>query len=116
MYKFTEQCTIWLQMESLIKCASSLGYEFNGRSFYKFKYYETIGKKHYFLSFMDMQIIHNTGLYDSAYLYVQTYIPATYRDDIKRISKDSKLVETSHLQYNKKLKCFQTTKNMIKFI
>ena len=114
-------------MESVIKCAKSLGYEFNGRAFYTRKrlftnVYDNFNKrivcppKTYFLSFMDMQIIHNTGLYDSAYLYVQTYIPATYRDDVKRISKDSKLVETSHLQYNKKLKCFQTTKNMVRFV
>ena len=116
MYKFTEQCTIWLQMESLIKCAKGLGYEFNGRAFWTIKDIGLKDKRKYFLSFMDMQIIHNTGLYDSAYLYVQTYIPATYRDDVKRISKDSKLVETSHLQYNKKLKCFQTTKNMVRFV
>ena len=116
MYKFTEQCTIWLQMESVIKCASSLGYEFNGRSFYKFKYYETIGKKHYFLSFMDMQIIHNTSRYDNSYLYPQTWIPTTHKDDTVLINNCSKIVEESYLQYNKKIKCFQTTKNMVRFV
>ena len=115
MYEFTEQCTIWLQMESVIKCAEGLGYEFNGRAFYKFKYYETIGKKHYFLSFMDMQIIHNTSMYDSSFLYVQTCIPTSYRGDIVRISNSSKLVETSYLQHSKKIKGFQTTKNMVRF-
>ena len=114
-------------MESVIKCAKSLGYEFNGRAFYTRKRlftntYDTINKrivcppKTYFLSFNDMQVIHNTSMYDSSFLYVQTCIPTSYRDDIVRISNSSKLVETSYLQYNKKLKCFQTTKMMVKFV
>ena len=49
MYKFTEQCTIWLQMESLIKCAKGLGYEFNGRAFWTIKDIGLKDKRKYFL-------------------------------------------------------------------
>ena len=107
MYKFTEQCTIWLQMESLIKCAKGLGYEFNGRAFWTIKDIGLKDKRKYFLSFMDMQIIHNTSTYDSTTLPLQPKLV---------VPLGSKIVEESYLQYNKKLKCFQTTKNMVRFV
>lgn len=127
MYKFTEQDTIWLQMESVIKCAKSLGYEFNGRAFYTRKRlftntYDTINKrivcppKTYFLSFNDMQVIHNIRAYDSITLPIQPVQTWSYSEYIVALRPDSKLVETSYLQYSKKIKGFQTTKNMVKFI
>ena len=127
MYEFTEQCTIWLQMESVIKCAKSLGYEFNGRAFYTRKrlftnVYDNFNKrimcppKTYFLSFNDMQVIHNTGAYDSITLPIQPVQSWSYSEYIAAVPADSKLVEESYLQYNKKLKCFQTTKNMVRFV
>ena len=116
MYKFTEQCTIWLQMESLIKCAKGLGYEFNGRAFWTIKDIGLKDKRKYFLSFMDMQIIHNTSTYDSTTLPLQPKLPWSYEGYVKVVPLGSKIVEESYLQYNKKLKCFQTTKNMVRFV
>ena len=114
-------------MESVIKCAKSLGYEFNGRAFYTRKrlftnVYDNFNKrivcppKTYFLSFNDMQVIHNIKAYDSITLPIQPVQTWSYSEYIVALRPDSKLVETSYLQYSKKIKGFQTTKNMVRFV
>ena len=113
MYEFTEQCTIWLQMESVIKCAKSLGYEFNGRAFYIYKNVHTTGNKEakqFFLGFNNMQAIHNSGGGNMVGGLLNMKRTWRFPRD-----KCEKIICKSYLQYNKKLKCFQTTKNMIKF-
>jgi len=90
---FKEQDTSWLQLESVIKCADRLGYGFNGRSFYKC--IDIFGKvKKHFVSFNDMQRIHNSGLTD----------------------KTCQIVEKSTLQWHKKKKQFIAQNNMVKFV
>lgn len=113
MYKFKEQDTTWLQMESVIKCAKSLKYEFNGRAFYtriKLPYKDI---KTYYLSFSDMQMIHNQGFYFQSLRGISVKGHLTM---VNYVGLHNKIVETSYLQYNKKIKDFQTTKNMIRFV
>jgi hypothetical protein len=60
MYEFKEQDTTWLQLESIIKCAKSLGYTFDGRSFYKVFYIEKLKRTYtMYKSFNNMQYDHN---------------------------------------------------------
>lgn len=114
---FKEQDTSWLQLESVIKCAKALGYEFNGRSFYT--YTRPIGsrsKKKHYLSFNDMQEIHNAEAYYEDYYFNTVSVKVGFQEDKKLGFVYSKIVEKSTLQWHKKKKQFIAQNNMVKFV
>jgi hypothetical protein len=110
---FKEQDTSWLQLESIIKCANSLRYEFDGRAFYTYIYKDSKYKK-YYISFSDMQKIHNDEV---CYQVGSTLVPKWnfLKSSYIKVSKGSKLVKKATLQWHKKKKQFIAQNNMVKF-
>lgn len=124
MYKFQEQDTLWLQLESIIKYASQLGYEFNGRSFYTtrfiptgkiYKGKEDKVKKTYFISFDDMQRIHNEDRFHQD-KYSRIGVVGGLKMACFSLGNKYKIVRFAKVQYNKKLKCFQCQNNWVEFV
>jgi hypothetical protein len=118
MTDFKVEDTTWIQLESVIKCAKILGYEFNGRAFSTSFYNEAKGrKKTVFISFNDMQHIHNNkgfGLIgDEIYAVRGKYTSA---DVIVSFTNKDKIVAHTTLQYSRKAKAFQCTQHMVKFV
>jgi hypothetical protein len=113
---FKEQDTSWLQLASVVRCAESLSYKFNGRSFYtRSKEIRSEKWKTYYLSFDDMQEIHNTGYY-YAHPYLTVVMPRRGFDKDKlQAYSSSKIVKKSTLQWHKKKKQFIAQNNMVKF-
>lgn len=122
---FKEQDTSWLQLESVIKFAKSLGYEFDGRSFYDNELYPSEkfikGKRIYtrkksFLSFAKMQNNHNVTKYRMKKGPFEYSWNNIYPEFDERCDLSSKIVEKSTLQWHKKKKQFIAQNNMVKFV
>lgn len=114
---FKEQDTSWLQLESVIKCAKSLGYEFNGRSFYSYtRRLDTKSKKKHYCSFNDMQEIHNSGRYYEDYYFNTVRVKRGFQGDKEVKYVSPKIIEKSTLQWHKKKKQFIAQNNMVKFV
>lgn len=105
--------TTFLQLTSVVRFAEELGWGFNGRSFTSY----IDGRTEYY-SFKDMQAAHN-GVWKHSLDFASTVgIGREIVADMweYRAARGMQLVQTSKLQYHKKLRRFVAQSHMVELL